>query len=339
MTLLLTPLDDSIVPGQSGHIDDSENIAQALNKLDGVMDVTAGSLVFNKTAGGMALTFAVSDDQATGSGTTGLKFNRSTIGSLAVGMTLQTGGVDKWDVWTLDVFSDDLVLVGSHDNDGAGTFGDQLRFALAGNGSYGRTVGVPSALRRFAFESDDDDDVLMTTLLRLQNSSGSPVTSALEVTLGGTQVASISAGGLFKLGGPADTSAAGVAVFGTSVSDSKGYLELNNTGAGGHKYQFIPGQPGVTNGGFTLRNVTLSNADQIVITPAGNIRIGSAGSLAQNATDGFPRIPTIADTPSGTPTAYAGSSAGHFTINATTGAWNYHVGGQWWHIAGTPGAG
>lgn len=128
----------------------------------------------------------------------------------------------------------------------------------------------------------------------------------------------------------------GIHLKGNLVNNGGTSLTLENTG--GQKFRLAAGITGVSESGYSLRNMT-TGADHLVVTPTGNVRLANAGVLAANATDGFPRVPTIANNPSATPTAYGGSSDGHFTINAATGAWNYFVGGQWWHINGTVGAG
>lgn len=274
------------------------------------------------------LTLELSATGVPNSGTKGLRLGRSALGAPA-GLSLLTADVVMWDVVTLDFETNDLVVAGSHDTDGAGTFGDQLRLDPRGYGEYGKSVGLQSALRRFSFSSNSADEPEMVTLLKLDIQAGSPATTAIDVVSSGTSTARIFTNGKFLLGPPSATSAAGVSCWTDAVSDRKGALEVNNTGSGGQKYQIIPGQHGVTNAGLTIRDAT-NNIDRVTITGAGTIRLGAAGDIATNSTDGFLRIPTMNGAPSGVPTSYGGDSGGAFVFNRSDGKLHVYINGVGW---------
>jgi hypothetical protein len=289
--------------------------------------IAAGTYVGGTaTGGGDTLTLSLSAASVPNSGTKGLRLNRAALGAPA-GTTLLTGNVPMWDAVTLDYETNDLVIAGSHNTDGAGTFGDQLRLDQRGYGEYGKSVGLQSALRRFSFSSTAADDPAMHTLLKLDMQAGSPVTIALDVVSSGTTTARIFKNGKFLLGPVAATSDAGVACFTDAVSDRKGALEVNNTGAGGQKFQLIPGNHGVTNGGFTIRDAT-NSLNRLIITPAGTLVLGgTAAAIPTTATAGHVVIPYCIGTPTGVPEAYAGGIAMMF--DAGSNKLYAYLGGSW----------
>lgn len=290
---------------------------------------SADLAVHNAAAGGGdTITLQLSATSVPNSGTKGMRLNRAALGA-PVGLTLLTADVPQWDAVTLDYETSDLVIAGSHNTDGIGTFGDQFRLSQQGHGEYGKSVGLQSALRRFAFSSNASDNVLMATLLMLDIQTGSPVLSALNVTLAGNTTARIQKDGKFILGPATSTSSAGVSCHTATVSDLKGALEVNNSGAGGQRYQIIPGQAGVTEGGLTVRDAT-NGIDRITITPTGTIRFGVAGDIATNSVAGFLRIPTMNGAPSGVPTAYGGDSGGAFVFNRSDGKLHVYINGVGW---------
>lgn len=70
----------------------------------------------------------------------------------------------------------------------------------------------------------------------------------------------------------------------------------------------------------------LSFGGKFIVTPAGNLQLGTA-SLATNATNGFPYIPTCAGTPTGTPTAITGYAP--MVVDSTNNKLYVYVGGAW----------
>jgi hypothetical protein len=82
----------------------------------------------------------------------------------------------------------------------------------------------------------------------------------------------------------------------------------------------------------TTRNLTLGAAatDRIRVTQAGSFVAQLAGALATTATDGFTYIPSCAGTPTGVPTAIAGTipvvydSTNHIFYAYSGGAWRTH---------------
>ena len=69
-----------------------------------------------------------------------------------------------------------------------------------------------------------------------------------------------------------------------------------------------------------------NSAERMRITAAGNLQLGTA-SLATNATNGFPYIPTCAGTPTGTPTAITGYAP--MVVDSTNNKLYVYVGGAW----------
>lgn len=69
-----------------------------------------------------------------------------------------------------------------------------------------------------------------------------------------------------------------------------------------------------------------SPTERMRITNAGNIQLGG-GSVATNATNGFPYIPTCAGTPTGTPTAISGFAP--MVVDSTNNKLYVYIGGAW----------
>lgn len=78
--------------------------------------------------------------------------------------------------------------------------------------------------------------------------------------------------------------------------------------------------------------ITVGATTNMTVSTAGNVSIGTA-SLATNATNGFPYIPTCAGTPTGAPTAITGYAP--MVIDSTNNKLYFFAGGSWRLVTST----
>jgi hypothetical protein len=136
-------------------------------------------------------------------------------------------------------------------------------------------------------------------------------------------------GDQISVGSAGGSSSLGIQIKGTTLSaipaaQVQSYIATGNSSMGVAGDLLIAPRTDVA---ANIRFITgTSPAERMRITDAGNLQLGTA-SLATNATNGFPYIPTCAGTPTGTPTAITGYAP--MVVDSTNNKLYVYVGGAW----------
>lgn len=167
------------------------------------------------------------------------------------------------------------------------------------------TTGAPTALK-----------------VNITNTASGAAAALMDLQVGGASLAKVDKNGNISHTGTITSNPSGTY---RRVLDNSGLqivTPANITGA------VRLSQTGVQD--WQIQNVAtsgnLSIGGSIVITPQGNVRVGTA-SLATNATNGFIYIPTCAGTPTGTPSAQTGFAP--MVVDSTNNKLYVYVGGAW----------
>lgn len=293
------------------------NVAVAV---DGLIKQTSGS-------GGHQYTLAWQATGAADSGTRGLTLSRDGTG-FPVGLTLESvKGSPTWDTITIDATTTDLVLAYSH-----AASADQFRIRDGGTeGPFidiGSSVGHPGTAHRLHLISAPTD-TLIANLAYYEIASGSSATDYVRGQSAGIENFSISKNGFAAFGmvytgaitnGSLEVATA-ASIVGASVNPE---LLLKRTGDLSKGFLID-----VTNAGVLRLRDNSRGQNVMFFDTNGNVALGALNAaLATTAVDGFVSLPSMAGTPTGSPTSM-GTAGVQVAMDTSTSKMWAHIGGAW----------